>query len=310
MAAANHDDDQPDTSPRRGRLPPLSMVRAFEAVGRLGSMRKAADDLSLSHSVVSRHVHNLEAWLGTRLVEAGPRGVRLTPEGALFAGAIGNAFDLIAKSTAELRPVQHRSTLKIWCMPGLATRWLAPRIHLLQQALPDIDFLIRPTDLTPDFSHFEADAHITFADEAKDSACWALLERPRMFPVASPDWIAAHKPVTDLNDLARQPLIHEESWHQWRNWFKASNYGTEITLKGPRLWSANMTMDAAARGEGIALATGPIAVDAIRDGVLVELLQTNVQMGAYYFVAAKERWNERKLQSLLKWLVGAMAEPA
>ncbi|NKF33540.1 LysR family transcriptional regulator, partial [Pseudomonas sp. BGM005] len=88
---------------------------------RLGSMRRAADDLNLSHTVISRHVRNLEAWFGTRLVDAGPRGIRLTAEGRVFAETVGAAFDLIAKSTAELRPAVNRTVLRIWCVPGLAT---------------------------------------------------------------------------------------------------------------------------------------------------------------------------------------------
>ena len=70
----------------RGPLPPLHMVRAFEAVARTGTMRRAADDLGISHAVISRHIRHLEAWLKARLTASGPRGTRLTRLEAAGAG--------------------------------------------------------------------------------------------------------------------------------------------------------------------------------------------------------------------------------
>ena len=301
-------EEELESGAKRGRLPPLSMVRAFEAVSRLGSMRKAADDLNVGHTVVSRHVRNLESWLGTRLVDAGPRGIRLTTEGRLFAETVGMAFDMIAKSTAELRPAVSRSVLRIWCVPGLATRWLAPRFNQLQLALPGIDFVMRATDLEPDFAHYDADVDIRYLDEPKGNVRWILLERPRIFPVASPDWISKNAPIRSLDDLVSQPLIHEESRDQWRQWFHQAGYGHEVVLNGPRLWSANLTVDAAVTGQGVALATRLIAADDLRTGRLVELLGTDVRLGGYYLVGPRERWNEVTLARFRAWMQQSIAE--
>lgn len=297
---------RPD-EPARERLPPLSMVRAFEAVSRLGSMRKAAEDINLSHTVISRHVRNLEAWLGTRLVEAGPRGVSLTPDGRAFADAVGTAFDALAKATSALRPAANSAVLRIWCVPGLATRWLMPRFHQLQQAMPKIEFVIRATDIEPDFTHHEADISIRYSDEPGDTLHWVLLERTRMFPVASPDWIARNPSVAQPADLVGQPLIHEENHDQWRQWFRAVGSDSAIRLNGPRLWSANLTLDAAVAGQGIALATRLIAADDLQAGRLVELLKTDVRLGGYYLVASRERWNDMTLKRFRSWMEQSVA---
>lgn len=307
MRSAKPGPDEDTAAKARGRLPPLSMVRAFEAVSRLGSMRKAAEDINLSHTVISRHVRNLEAWLGTRLVEAGPRGVSLTPEGKAFARSVGAAFDLMAKATSELRPARHSSVLRIWCVPGLATRWLMPRFHQLQQAMPSIEFVIRATDLEPDFAHHEADICIRYSDGPKGTLHWVLLERTRMFPVASPGWIARHPSILRPEDLVGQPLIHEENHDQWRQWFRAVGCGDDIRLNGPRLWSANLTLDAAATGQGIALATRLIAADDLETGRLVELLKTDIRPGGYYLAAPPERWNEPVLKQFRVWMEQAIA---
>jgi DNA-binding transcriptional LysR family regulator len=81
-----------------------------------------------------------------------------------------------------------------------------------------------------------------------------------------------------------------------------------VVLNGPRLWSANLTLDAAVRGQGIALATRLIAADDLRAGRLVELLETDVRLGGYYLVASRERWNDATLVRFRAWIVEAVAE--
>lgn len=85
-------------------------------------MRKAGHDIGLSHTVVSRHIKNLEAWLDTKLVLAGPRGISLTRDGQQFHATVSQAFTLIVGAADSLRSATRKGTLRIWCMPGLATR--------------------------------------------------------------------------------------------------------------------------------------------------------------------------------------------
>ena len=164
------------------------MVRAFEAAARTGSMRKAADDIGVSHKVISRHVRNLEAWAGRKLLETGPRGTLLTQEGAIFHRAVSEAFQIIAAAAVELRPRTRKGMLRIWAMPGLATRWLAPRLSEIERTLSGAEIVLRAIDRLPDFSKSEADLMIGFGsrDDMPKAATW--LVSPRMFPVASRDW--------------------------------------------------------------------------------------------------------------------------
>lgn len=297
-----------EAPPPRGRMPPLSMVRAFEAVGRLASMRRAAADLGVCHTVVSRHVRNLEAWLGTRLVEAGPRGIVLTDEGSRFHRSIADAFDAIAAATAELRPATARGVLRVWCVPGLAARWLAPRLADLQAALPGVEIVLKATTERPDFARFEADAEIRFGTAPIGGGRAELLARSRLFPVAAPSWIAAQPPIARLADLEGLRLIHEESRDQWRRWFERAGHRPHGDLAGPRLWYASSALDAAVAGQGVALATRLQAADDIVAGRLVELLATDVDLGDYWFVAAEARWGDPVLARFRLWLARSVAE--
>ncbi len=297
-----------DGAQTRGRMPPLSMVRAFEAVGRLASMRKAAFDLGVCHTVVSRHVRNLEAWFGTRLVETSPRGILLTEEGRIFFRSVSSAFDVIAAATSELRPASARGLLRVWCVPGLAARWLAPRLADLQAALPGVEIVLRATKERPDFVHYEADAEIHFGEMPETTARAVLLEQSRLFPVASPAWVASQTPVESLADLEKLRLIHEESRDQWRRWFELAGHHPTGDLAGPRLWYASSALDAAVAGQGVALATRLQAADDIVAGRLVELLATDVSLGDYWFVAPEARWNDPVLARFRTWLATSIAE--
>lgn len=309
MAGAEPAGEGPfEPEPARGRLPPLTMVRAFEAVGRLASMRRAATDLGVCHTVVSRHVRNLEAWLGARLVEAGPRGISLTEEGRRFHRAVADAFDTIAAATGDLRPASARGVLRVWCVPGLAARWLAPRLADLQAALPGIEIVLKATTEHPDFARWEADAEIRFGDRPEGAARAERLDRSRLFPVAAPSWLAAQPPIEALADLERLRLIHEESRDQWRRWFEAAGHRPRGDLAGPRLWYASSALDAAVAGQGVALATRLQAADDLAAGRLVELLATDVSLGDYWFVAPETRWNDPVPARFRAWLERSVAE--
>lgn len=283
-------------------LPPLIMLRAFEAVARMGSMRKAAEDIGVSHTVVSRHVRNLEHWLGQKLVTATPRGVVLTPQGETLFVAVSRAFRIIANTTAELRPGSARSSLRIWCMPGLATRWMTPRLSEIEAAMGAVDISLRAIDRLPDFAAREADLMIGFGsfDQLPPGAERLLM--PRMFPVASPAWIERHGVPETAEALAEAPLIHEESRQQWTDWFEAMGVKLKSELRGPRLWDANLGFDAALAGQGVALVTRLTAGAEIDNGRLVEILTSTVRLGGYYLLAAPQREGDPVLARFERWL--------
>ena len=284
------------------RLPPLLTVRAFEAVGRTGSMRKAADDIGVSHTVVSRHVKNLEAWLGTKLLMRTARGASLTQDGRQFLDAATAAFALIADAARELRPGSRRSILRLWSMPGFAARWLTPRLSALESALPGIDIVLRASDELPDFSRFEADVMIRFGEAGEMPGGATELVTPRMFPVASPQWLAANAAPATLAAMALCPLIHEESRTQWQRWFELAGVALTRPLTGPRLGNAGLSVDAAIAGQGIALASRLTAADAIAAGRLTELFATDIRVGGYFLIASPERGNERLVSRFRKWI--------
>jgi DNA-binding transcriptional LysR family regulator len=278
------------------------MVRAFEATGRMGTMRKAADDISVSHTVISRRVRNLEAWIGRKLVTTGPRGVVLTKDGELFFSSVAKAFQMIGNAALELKSLNRFGTLRIWCTPGLAARWLIPRWSSLEAALPGTDIVLRSIDQVSDYLNADADLVIAFGDFNNLPEGAVPLIRPRVFPVASREWIEKNGAPASIAELAEYPLIHEETRHRWAAWFEAAGVKLQRPLTGPRLWDANLRLDAAAAGQGVALDTGLTTADDIAAGRIVELFDTDIRLGGYYLISQRNRWSDPLIAQFRKWL--------
>lgn len=86
----------------RRALPPFETLRAFDAIARLGGVRKAAQYLCRDHAVVSRHLRAIEDWTGTKLIQRTPAGSVLTEDGLRYHRDIASALDLIARATVDL----------------------------------------------------------------------------------------------------------------------------------------------------------------------------------------------------------------
>lgn len=265
-------------------------------------MRKAASDIGISHTVVSRHLQNLEAWAGWKLLNAGPRGVTLTTEGQALFTVTTAAFQSISDIAGQLRSTAGADELHIWSVPGLANRWLIPRLHDIKQAVSSGEVLIRSSAQFPDFSLGEADIMIGFGifDQLPDHA--VPLIQPRMFPVVSPSWLEQHGKPETIEELTKLPLIHEESYSQWTRWFRLAGIDIDKALRGPRLWDANLGFDAAMTGQGVALTSRLLTSKEIAEGRLLELFSTDIRVGGYYLLMPGVRSGDPRIQRFKDWL--------
>lgn len=290
------------------RLPPLIALRAFEAVGRIGSVRAAADELGVSHTVVSRHVHNLEDRLQVRLLQPRGRGLVLTDEGARFHSEIVRAFDIVVQATIGLKD-RARMRLEIWCVPGLASKCLLPQLDALRTLLCGGEIVLRPTLARPNLERGEADAEIIYLSEPdrREGRRADVLARPRVFPVASPAFCARYGSVDAVAQLLGLPLIHEESTEQWRRWMTAAGHAPPGSLAGPRVWHAHLATEAARLGQGIALTNEILTADELRSGALVEMVPSDVKLGDYHLVSLASRTHDPALRVLRHWLAGIFA---
>lgn len=308
-----------DPNSLRKAGPPFAALRAFEAVGRLSGIRRAAQALELDHAVVSRHVRALEEWIGVRLIDRLQGGALLTEEGSRYHARIAMAFAEITDATDELMRSGGVRKLSIWCAPGFASEWMMARLGVFQAEHPDIDLELHPTGSMPDFGRYEADADIHFHYGASESA--GIAQGVRRFEIASPPWLAVASPAraailgatNEPADLLRAPLLHEENDRDWRTWFSCHGVKVSSPLPGPRLWQAQLTLDAARRGQGVALSTPLLLGNDLAEGRLVVLAgeahaTTPVVLGSYMFSARADRWHSSTISRFRRWLKNAIGD--
>lgn len=276
-------------------------------------MRAAAEELSVSHTVISRHVRNLESRLGVRLVEPHGRSVVLTEDGARYHAQITQAFRLIEAATNELSQPTRRP-LRLWCWPGIAGMRMLPFLPELEESLPHRIIHFQPTLGRPDFRNREADAEIYYRSGPavpRDGIIETELGTPRVLPVASPSLIArSGRERDDLALMFELPWIQELSGDEWRLWLEAAglviDMQTRSKLEGVRLWHAHLTIEAARLGQGIALANELLIAPDLEKGTLVEIGNTNVTLGTYVFARTRLEADEKDMQILDAWLQKAM----
>lgn len=304
-----------DSFDDRKSLPPFATLRAFEAVGRYAGIRKAAQALMLDHAVVSRHLRTLEEWAGVRLVNRAHGYASLTEEGLRYHASISAALGEIRDATVHLMSRNDASRLSIWCVPGFASEYLAARLSTFQALHPGLELELHPTDRSPDFSRHEADVDIRYIHGDESSCAPGVtagirrvqLARPPVMAVASPGCATLLGKLQAPLDLLNAPLLHEDSPQQWHAWFTAHDVAVPQNLPGPRLWHAHLTIEAARRGQGVALANPFLLGDDFATGRLVPLLgeavvERPVALGAYAFLARADRWQSSKLVSFRRWL--------
>jgi len=288
---------------RRG--PPLNALQAFVTACEAGSVREAARRLGIGHSAVSRHIQALQEWAGCRLIETSPTGVVLTEQGQHVLERASPAFATIRALREDFKPTADVRGLEIWCVPGLSARWLAHRLDALRSILGERTIIVRPTEQMPKLAEGESDATIRYGPlpDSNPELTGIELCRPATFPVASPTWLQLNRAPNGPADLPAATLLHEHSDEQWRRWLLAVGVVSPQIMPGPRLWYANMALDAAEHGQGIALANSVLAEAALRSRTLVSLTDRAVPLDPYILLTDRRRWMDPIIVRLRQWLI-------
>lgn len=293
-------------------IPPFAALRAFEAVGRCGGIRKAATALKTDHAVVSRHVRLLEKWLDVALVQRVNGEMRLTKAGALYHARVSASLVDLASATAALLKQETGSKLRVWCVPGLATQWLTDRIGEFSEQWPEYEIELRPTDAPPDFLMHEADVDIRFYGDAWQGTPAGRglraieLARPKLMAVTSPKLASEIGHIDHARDLLAAPLLHEDNDEQWRAWLLKNGLEVKTTIAGQTLWHAHLAIAAAKKGRGIALASSYLVDRELRSGDLVEITSSVVKaavIGSYALVAREDSWSRPVITRLRSFLL-------
>ena len=201
-------------------IPPIPNLQAFEAVARRRSFALAAAELHLTASAISHQIARLEEFLDVRLFERSAHGVRLSQAGEQYLSRVGGALTALVSATEDIRHGVSNS-LYVHCSPSLATLWLMPRLQEFALAYPDITLNLSAAHTHSDFALGQADIDIRYGvPNWKDLVVEPLFEE-RIVPLASPEYIRAHRLKRPEHLLGVKLIQSNVSVVQWSDWFAA-----------------------------------------------------------------------------------------
>jgi LysR family transcriptional regulator, glycine cleavage system transcriptional activator len=245
------------------RLPSIDGLRAFEAASRLGSFERAADELHITASAVSKRVAAVEELIGTPLFVRGARALTLTAGGREYLQQVGPALALLAAMPQHQRAQQRLHKLRVTAPPTFARQVMVPALESFTQAHPEVEL-----EIVLSIPYLPAQATDTDI-EVRNGADLAgpLLLRDRVLPLAAPALLQRLPPLAVPADLAHAPLLRTPL-EPWTPWFRAAGLPWAEPGTGPRLVDLGLTLEAAVSGQGVALGRPCLAHHWLRSGAL------------------------------------------
>lgn len=284
-------------------VPPVAGLQAFEAVARRRSFALAATELHLTASAISHQVARLESQLGVRLFERNAHGVRLSVAGDLYLARVSGALSAIAAATDDLRQGVSNS-LYVHAAPSLASLWLMPRLRAFARAHPDISLNLSAAHTHSDFALGQADIDIRYGVPQWPNLVVEPLFEERIVPLASPAFIQQHR-LKRPEHLLDVPLIQSTvSVVQWPDWFAAFTEQRAPDRFAVRFDRAQMALDAATQGLGVALESATNAGRHIVERKLRPVfgLDKAIKVKAHFAVYPARHAKRPPVEAFLTWL--------
>ncbi len=301
----------PSSFQDRRRLPPLNALRAFEAAARHESFHAAADELAVTPGAVAQHVKALEAWLKLPLFRRLPsRGVVLTHAGQRYAGSVSRLLDELAETTRRLIAQDNAHVLTVSTVHSFAAQWLIPRLGGFRAQNPGFDVRVMASNGLTDFDREDVDLVIRYGRGGYQGLAYELLLEESFFPVCTPALAErGPHPLREPADLVHHTLLHEEGdptipdTISWAQWLEAAGVRGIDPSRGPRFTHTFMALQAAAGGQGVAIATSVLIGNDLATGRFVRPFGPDVPSPySYYIVCPPAAAELPKVQAFWRWI--------
>jgi LysR family glycine cleavage system transcriptional activator len=303
------------------RLPPLTALRAFEAVGRLGNVKDAADELNVTPAAVSHQIRALADYFDCELFVRTARSLQLTRAGAGFLATASSAFDLLHEGAEQLERQSSSQRLVVNSLPSFAANFLVPRLSQFYAAHPELELEINTGGKFGEPLDFRALGVDVAIRAGVHEGAWPgyLAERlvPEiMFPACAPSLLEGPTPLKQPSDLAQHTLlIVSRTPEGWLDWLEAArargwNVGGVDPTRGLRFDTIQLALTAAVEGMGVVIGRRPL-VDAYMDsGLLVAPFDLTITSKiAYWLVYPPAMAGSERLQAFRRWLRAELGLP-
>ena len=260
---------------KRFDLPPIDLIESFEAAGRTLSFTKAADELHLTQSAISRQIKQLEERIGVALFERQHRALALTEEGEKLLRTAADVLEQLQGTVDQLRSNRQQRQISLTTTAGFASFWLIPRLKRFTRENPDVDVRISATTTNVNLERSNVDLAIRYCAPETVPAGSCPLFGEDITPVCSPSLICDAAPLKIGRDLRHHALLHldypgmEKTWFDWDTWLTSFGIADLKPAAALHFSQYDQVVQAAIAGQGVALGRLPILNDLLRTGALV-----------------------------------------
>lgn len=283
-------------------LPPLHLLKLFEAAGRNLSFKKAAEELYLTPSAISHQIKSLEESLGMALFSRQARGVKLTTAGTHYLTVVQDVFERLEEGTAKVKLQFAKQSLRITTFSTLASSVIIPRLALFQQEYPEIELLIETGTELVDLRYDEFDIALRLGD-----GNWPEVISEKMFdlqvsPMCSPAFAQAHQ-LKNVEQILSAPLIKlsnmPDAWITWLETVGKTRLDLRYCLS---LGSYDAVIQAAQQGLGLALGALPLENPALANGTLIKPFNEHIQFpqSCYAIYRPQDKYRD-DITAFLSW---------
>lgn len=296
------------------RSPSLTALRTFEAVGRLRSIKVAAQELNVTPAAVSHQLRLLEEELRTEIFVRGGRGLTLTATGDELYRTIANAFALISDVTQKIRKREGTRVLYVDSLPSFASCWLVPRLGSFYAANPGIEVEVNTVgDLGYPSMLAKVPASVAIRVSVTEPSWPGLvaekLFHEEMFPACSPSLLEGPVPLRKPGDLKDHTLlIVSRRLEGWPEWLMAAERIDDGAAKidahhGQKFDTIQLATTAAIEGMGVVMGRKPLINHYLKEGLLVEPFSLRVPSKSIYWLVSQQTPSEDPLVSAFReWI--------
>ncbi|EMW1018134.1 LysR family transcriptional regulator [Serratia marcescens] len=284
-------------------LPGMSVLRAFEATVRFGTVSAAAKELAVTTSAISRSINELEKMIGSELFIRNGRSLSPLPRALVLSTAISNNLEAILAAIKETKRDVKKHPWVLSCEPTLLVRWLIPRLVSLQKMLGiDNEIQLISAGGAVNFNRDSIDFAIRRNDFEIDESLEAnVFMTEKVGPVCK----AGHATLFIKNNIIVGPLLHTATRpNAWKEWSDQTG-NTFRTKQQSSFEHFYQSIQAATAGAGIAIGPLALVADEIANGVLVAPMGFIEDGTEYVLMTPKEKNSHPIFLALLEWLVSS-----
>ncbi len=209
----------------RRRLPPLNALRAFEVAARHGNFSRAARELGVAQPAITRHIANLEDWLGLDLFQRTGNSVEVTMDGYEVADLVASTFDRLELGFSRFSSVQD-SQIVIGASFGITHLWLMPQITAMRDAAQGAAINFLTSENYADFEDRKIDFSVRFGAGDWPGKQADLIFAETTHIIASPEFLERHPELdpSRLTETLRPEWLlehgdpHNYGWMTWSRW--------------------------------------------------------------------------------------------